>query len=235
MKLLFLVVILLNVAFFGWHSVSGGQQKEMVESIYAPPVSEKIRLLSEESTASQNDNRASIVASNETLEVALNKAIDNVVNDKANFLCPRIEIERKSDKAEVINALLAIKWNYQEKASTGSRARFWLYISAPKSPEAAKQIVSSLSAKSIDSFVINRGEMKNRISLGLFSSKERAVIAGEQIQKKSGYSVNIYDHMRNVPLEIIDIDQPVTEKDWSLFVSRLDLGAMAIKLEKNPC
>ncbi len=235
MKWLFFTVVLLNMAFFGWHNVSGGQQRKVVESVYGPPVSEKIHLLSEETAVPQGDYRAGAATSNESLEVALNNVIDGAVSDKVSFLCPRIEIERKSDKVFVTNALAAMKWGYQEKTSTGNRPRFWLYISAQASPEAAKRIVSSLSAKSIDSFVINRGEMKNRISLGLFSSKERAEVAGSQIQEKSGYDVNIYDHVRKVPLEIIDVEQPVSEKDWSLFVSRLDLSKMMIKLEKNPC
>ena len=77
--------------------------------------------------------------------------------------------------------------------------------------------------------------MKNRISLGLYSSMERADQAKKRIQDKSGFTVDVYEHMRSVPLQQVDIEQPVDEKDWESFVSRFDLSKMMIKLEKNPC
>jgi hypothetical protein len=69
----------------------------------------------------------------------------------------------------------------------------------------------------------------------LYSSKERAEQAKLRIQNLSGYRVDVYEHMRNVPLRQIDIEEPIDEKDWEQFVSRFDLTKMMIKLEKNPC
>ena len=83
--------------------------------------------------------------------------------------------------------------------------------------------------------MINRAEMKNRISLGLYSSSERAEQARQRIQDVSGYQVDIYEHLRTVPLEQFDVTQSIQEKEWERFVSRLDLSKMMIKLEKKSC
>lgn len=234
MKWLFLFVVLLNAGFLGWHGFVKDKPKSAQESVYSPPVSEKIHLLSEESANSEQVTHSN-VASNESLEEALNRVIDQTVAKSPALLCPRMEMERQEDKKQITQALNDFGWSYKEQEVTGKRPKFWLYIAAPDTPTTAAKIVKDLASKSVDSFVINRAEMKNRISLGLYSSQERAEQAKQRIQNISGYTVDVYEHMRNVPLQQVDIAQPVSEKDWERFVSRLDLTKMMIKLEKNPC
>ena len=234
MKWLFLFVVLLNAAFLSWHSFVQDKPEKVKESIYGPPVSEKIHLLSESPVAIEQDQNSEIESSESVVD-ALNKAIDGATRDEPELFCPRLETERQEDEKQIVQVLKDFGWSYQEREVTGKRAKFWLYIAAPETPAIAERIVQELASKSIDSFVINRAEMKNRISLGLYSSKERAEQAKVRIQNLSGYRVDVYDHMRNVPLRQIDIEQPVDEKDWESFVSRFDLTKMMIKLEKNPC
>ncbi|ETI61031.1 SPOR domain-containing protein [Marinomonas profundimaris] len=234
MKWLFLFIVLLNAAFLSWHSFVQDKPEKAKESIYGPPVSEKIHLLSEAPAVSEQDYNAGVVSS-ETLEEALSKVIDEASGDEPELFCPRLETERKDDKTQITQVLKEFGWSHKEREITGKRAKFWLYIAAPETPAIAERIVKELAAKSIDSFVITRAEMKNRISLGLYSSKERAEQAKTRIQGVSSYRVDVYEHMRNVPLQQIDIEQPVDEKDWEQFISRFDLTKMMIKLEKNPC
>jgi len=234
MRWLFLFIVLLNAGFLSWHSFVQDQPKKVKESIYGPPVSEKIHLLSESPAVTEQDYSAGVV-SNESLEDALNKVIDQTAEDGPELLCPRLETERQEDKKQITQVLKDFDWPYQEKEVIGKRAKFWLYIAAPETPAIAERIVKELASKSIDSYVINRADMKNRISLGLYSSKERAEQAKLRIQNLSGYPVDVYEHMRNVTLHQIDIEQPIDEKDWEQFVSRFDLTKMMVKLEKNPC
>ena len=232
MKWLFLFVVLLNAAFLSWHSFVQDTPEKSRESIYGPTVSEKIYLLSEAPIEQypQVDE-----VSNESLENALNKVIEQATVDAPELFCPRLETERSEDKKQIVRVLKDFGWDYQDREVTGKRPKFWLYIAAPETPAIAARIVKELAAKSIDSFVINRAEMKNRISLGLYSSQERANQARQRIQSVSGYPVDVYEHMRNVPLQQLDIAQPVDEKDWEQFMSRFDLTKMMIKVEKNPC
>ncbi|NLU99637.1 SPOR domain-containing protein [Marinomonas sp. UCMA 3892] len=234
MKWLFLFVVLLNAAFLSWHSFVQDKLEKNKESIYGPPVSEKIHLLSEAPAVTEQDYNARI-AYGEGLEDALSKVIGQASGDYPDLYCPRLETERESDSKQIVQVLKEFKWPYTEQEVSGKRPKFWLYIAAPETPAIAERIVKELASKSIDSFVINRAEMKNRISLGLYSSKERADQAKVRIQNVSGYAVDVYEHMRNVPLQQIDIAQPVDEKDWEQFMSRFDLTKMMIKVEKNPC
>ncbi|NVK75659.1 SPOR domain-containing protein [Marinomonas sp. CT5] len=234
MKWLFLFIVLLNAAFLSWHSFVQDKPIGEKESVYGPPVSEKIHLLSEAPAVTEQDYNAQI-SYGEGLEDALSKIIDQNSDDYPSLYCPRLETEREDDKKQIIQTLADFKWPYTVKEVSGKRPKFWLYIAAPDTPAIAERIVKELASKSIDSFVINRAEMKNRISLGLYSSKERAEQAKERIQNVSGYPVDVYEHMRNVPLQQIDIAQPVDENDWEQFMSRFDLTRMMIKVEKNPC
>lgn len=234
MKWLFLFVVLLNVVFFSWHSFIQDKSEQVKESVYGPPISERIHLLSEAPAVTEQDYTAGVV-SNDSLEEALNSVINQASVDASELFCPRIEVERENDKKQIVQVLDDFDWGYQVKEVTGKRPKFWLYIAAPETPEIANRIVKELAAKSIDSFVIHRDEMKNRISLGLYSSVGRAEQAKLRIQKMSDYSVDVYEHMRNVPLQQIDMEQPVDEKNWEQFLSRFDLAKMMIKLEKNPC
>ncbi|TYL49141.1 SPOR domain-containing protein [Marinomonas sp. IMCC 4694] len=232
MKWLFLFVVLLNAAFFGWQRVAQEAVTKKQDSVYGPPTSEKIRLLSEVSALKPEIEASVSVASQ--VEQALSKGLSDDLRSSAVF-CPRLETEHQEDKKQIIQALNDLGWPYKEKESTGKRAKFWLYIAAPETPALADRIVKELAAKSIDSFVINRAEMKNRISLGLYSSKVRAEQSKISIQNASGYVVDVYEHMRTVSLQQVEIDQPIDESEWEDFMSRFDLSKMMIKLEKNPC
>jgi len=234
MKWLFLFVVLLNAAFLSWHSFIQDKPSDHQESIYGPPVSAKIHLLSEAPAVTEEDYNAQI-SYGEGVEDALSKVIDQASGDSPSLYCPRLETEREDDKKQIVQVLKEFKWPFTEKEVSGKRPKFWLYIAAPETPAIAEKIVKELALKSIDSFVINRAEMKNRISLGLYSSSERAEQAKARIQNISGYAVDVYEHMRNVPLQQIDVAQPVDEKDWEQFMSRFDLTKMVIKVEKNPC
>ncbi|MDB4837110.1 SPOR domain-containing protein [Marinomonas sp.] len=235
MKWLFFLIVLANAAFLGWHGFVQRDLPAEVESAYAPPVSEKVYLLSEATPSEQGELQAVTVISNENLEGVIGDAVEGMVADSVSLLCPRVEIERADDRLLVEQALVQSGWQYQLQEVAGKRAKYWLYIAAPETTEKARQIVKELTEKSVDSFVINRGEMKNRISLGLYSSEERAGLSKERIQKMFSYSVDIYEHMRNVTLQQVDIERSINEKEWEGFVSKFDLNEMTIKLEKNPC
>ena len=236
MKWLFVAIVLLNAAFFSWDSFTQDVVVSQPQARYEPPVGETIYLVSE---LPAEVTKVATPATGEVAVASVQQALDSVLAEPVaattELLCPRIEVERAEEREQVVASLKAVGWGYQIQEVTGKRAKYWLYIAAPETPAMASNIVKALAAKSIDSFIINRGEMKNRISLGLYSSQARANQARERIQKASGYEVDIYEHMRTVALSNIDIERPVSESEWQNFISRLDLAKMMIKLEKNPC
>lgn len=238
MKWLLLLVVLLNAAFFGWSNFVQNKSELPQELVYAPPVSEKIRLLSEPENQEQQAEMEVAKAKSKEMDVALNKALTVAKTNAATIatpICPALEVEKTANDMQIVQALKKLGWRFSDKEVMGKRPKYWLYIDAPDTQDKARAIVKDLSGKSIDSFIITRAEMKNRISLGLYSSKERADEASQRIESKSGYKVNIYDHMRTVTLHHIEIEQPLNNEDWEMFLSQFDLTKMMIKIEKSAC
>jgi len=234
-KWLFYLFVLANAAFLSWNSFVQDDAAQPKQAVYAPPVSESIRLLSEPPS---EEDKVKEKTQTEQMEEALNQAVaaSTVAQGATDgVFCPRIETEKSSDEAQIVKTLKSFGWAYKEGETLGKRPKFWLYIDAPATKQRATEIVKDLASKSIDSFIITREEMKNRISLGLYSEKGRAEQARERIQTLSGYTVNVYDHMRTVSLHQITIEQSINEEDWNAFLAQFDLTKMMIKLEKNPC
>lgn len=240
MKWLLVALILVNAGFFTWSSLRQDVIAPHVTPVYQAPISVPIQLVSE-LTASEleeltrgNTSEESAPTAPANVQEALNLALGG--SDKAeSLLCPWFETEKKADQTLATNVLEKLGIEYRNKEVSGLRPKYWLYIAAPETNARAQEIVKDLTDKSIDSFIINRGEMKNRISLGLYSSQARADQARQRIAAATGYRVAVFQHERNVTLQQTSIERPISELEWEQFLSELDLSKIMIKLEKNPC
>ncbi|MCO4787173.1 MAG: SPOR domain-containing protein [Marinomonas atlantica] len=247
MKWLFLLTVLANAGFVAWLGFSAADSKIEKGAVYGPPVSEKIYLIGEEhpdSNVALSTNVYSNVPASTAESVAdeVGQAVNSMLKNNAaavieteNLLCPVVVLERDADRRLVTEALKEEKIAFTQQETTGKRDKFWLYISAPATTAQAQDIVARLKLKRIDSYIISRGDMKNRISLGLFSSQERAEQAQVSITERSGMPVNVYPHQRSVKLYELLLDQPIIEQAWENFLQTLDLSKLLIKIEKNPC
>lgn len=244
MKWLFFLLILANAGFVAWQGFAAATLNVTEQPVYAPPVSERIYLVSETSSdaALEQRNQTEVVepeGSADKVAAQINAAIEKASlatsATSEQLLCPVIVLERDADRRTVVSLLNQHQLSFSQNDTTGKREKYWLYISAPSSSEAAKNIVARLKQKKIDSYVITRGEMKNRISLGLYSSKTRAEQAQAAISERSGMLVNIYDHERTVSLYELLLANPIPESDWEKLVGQLDMSKLLIKIEKNPC
>lgn len=249
MKWVFLLLVLANAGFVAWQGFAAADKRTEQASIYAPPVSERIYLigelrpddgdvaeLSEVVTAPEPEPvQAMVDELDQVVAAAVLQQNENGQKPAEDLLCPVLVLERDADRREVSQALRANNLDFSQNETSGKRDKYWLYISAPATTAKAQDIVAQLKLKRIDSYVISRGDMKNRISLGLFSSKERAQQAQQAIAQRSGMTVNIYEHQRTVALYELLLAQPISEKDWAQFIQQLDLSKLLIKIEKNPC
>ncbi|SBS37219.1 hypothetical protein MSP8886_04029 [Marinomonas spartinae] len=237
MKWLFFIIVLINAAFFGWAHMIKHNAAQVNDHVYAPPVSTSIRLLSEPANSEEKAAMVKAKQQSQEMEASLKKALtvaEANANDRS-MLCPQLEVEKNADDAQITHALTKLKWKYSDKQVMGKRPKFWLYIEAPDTHAKAREIVNALHERSIDSFIITRGEMKNRISLGLYSSQEGADEARKRIESKLRYKLNIYRHLRTVSLHQINVEQPISDEDLEKLLSQFDLTKMMIKIEKNPC
>lgn len=263
MKWIFLLLIMANAAYVAWQSVAAADKKVEQDLVYAPPVSEKIYLIDEEAAPTDAPIQTPAIEAPALVQVAEAEAVVEKVQEaiqkaevkqqvdvkqpvevkpeavaaapKQDLLCPLIELEKDSDRSLVEVALKSRKLAYKKSETTGKRDKYWLYIAAPATTAQAQDIVSRLKLKRIESYVIARGDMKNRISLGLFSSKDRAEQAQQSIASQSGMKVQIYEHQRSVSIYQLLISKPVEKKSWMEFEQSLDMSKLLIKIEKNPC
>jgi hypothetical protein len=85
---------------------------------------------------------------------------------------------------------------------------FWVYLGPYRSFDAAAKMSAELRVKRVDNFIIRSGELQNAISLGVFTTEERAEIHAKGLRKKK-YDVAV----RRVAKE--------TERYWMAY-TRLD-------------
>ena len=64
-------------------------------------------------------------------------------------------------------------------------ADFWVYLGPYSSFDAAAKVGAELRTKRIDNFIIRAGNLKNAISLGVFTTEERAAIHAKGLRKKA--------------------------------------------------
>lgn len=235
MKWVFLLLVLANAGFIAWQGFSGSDRAMAKSPIYAPPVSEKIYLIDEMNPDTVQGVAQRSMTSSERIADEINQAVAKQQPSTQQWLCPVISLERKQDQAPVIAALNEAGFEFTREEASGRRDKYWLYIPAPDSTAKAQSIMKRLKQQGIDSYVVASGEMRNRISLGLYSSQVRAEQAQQSIAERTNMLVSIYEHQRDVSLLELLLAQPVSEADWQQFVSRLDLSKLLIKIEKNPC
>ena len=238
MKWLFLVMVLGNAGFVAWQGFSAADAGVLQQPVYAPPVSERIYLVGEVRPDESDDvvtpvEQQPLTEADKVL-ASLQREVDKVSTED-DLLCPIVTLERNADTLTVMDVLRQQGLAFSERKATGKRDKYWLYISAPATAEKAQDIVAALKLKRIDSYVISRGDMKNRISLGLFSSKDRAEQAQASISEQSGMDVNIYAHQREVGLTELLLAEPITSGRWDSVMMALDFSKLLIKIEKNPC
>ena len=239
MKWLFFLLVIINLVVFGWFNLVAINQDVVSDPIYAPPVSQKILTLNEVPKVVKPPEPKAKEIEFKAVEDELREITDafeqlSSMNSMQSF-CPRIEFEKEQDKRAFLPQIDALGWLYQESKIEAERQKFWLFINAPETREQANRIVTALKVRGVDSFIINRGEMKNRISLGLYSVAITAEKERIRISDLSGFDVRVYPHLRKVPISAVNITKAINESEWKNFTSQINFGKMMIKLEKNPC
>lgn len=110
------------------------------------------------------------------------------------------------DAAEVALARLADRGYQARLRETGGQIRsgYWVYIPPLGSRNAAKEIDSQLREKGVtDLFIVTGSENRNAISLGLFSTAERADQRAAEIGRM-GFSPQIAERFRDATVYWLD-------------------------------
>ncbi len=179
MRILILLLILANLAFYYWAS-----QYQSSEIIFTQPQSvpgyKPIKLLSEleQETPQQAD---SVSLANEQVTLA-SQAKEVVVQQKCFSLGP-FDKEEKSD--EIYNTLFSSGIQAKQRKVDERRPKsYWVYLAAHESQQEAEKTVEFLKKNKISEFYIWLDPpQKYAVSLGLFKKLETARNKINQVSK----------------------------------------------------
>ncbi len=136
---------------------------------------------------------------------------------------------------QVINRLSAldIKLALQSIEIVG-KTDYWVHLQPQLSRKAAIKLLRELQAKKIDSFLITEGELADGISLGFFTSEERAKnVLQERI--KQGYEAKI----KQVPRTHTELWAVFERGEYSKFSDtlweKIKQGNKGLERRKNYC
>ncbi len=111
---------------------------------------------------------------------------------------------------------------------------WWVHMPAFASEGVAMEMVAELQAKSIDSYYMRNGDMAGGISLGVFSRRESALIAQQQLADR-GYPTSIREVFRMEERPYVALTMPDgtlrETPEWMGFLA----SAGAVEVSENAC
>jgi len=163
---LLLLILLNGVVYLAGKSEQGFDA--LVDRADAGGLSGNIQLLSERNGPVANSDEGASVAAP---EVALKSG-------QCLILGPVLQVSSIKDEQKKNPGLLAYSEEYERGAD------YWVYLGPYPSFNAASKVSAELRAKQIDNFVIRKGELKDAVSLGVFTDAERAATHAKGLLKK---------------------------------------------------
>lgn len=237
MRWILVSLLLLNLIYFGWgywHEARGGLEvASRVSAGQASPGDSTLVLLTERLPSPGSPSPPPSITPEKP------KAQPPQIparQDVARSVCLRIgpfdaEEARRALLAELVQAGLTAQSPAPEPYVT---TQFWVMLPPYETRRRALQTLRELQARKIDSYLVSSGELKNAISLGLFSREELAKGVQEKI-REAGYPAEIRPKdKQNQRLWLLVIaDQPLenTTKSLASLVSRQS----GIKISNTSC
>jgi hypothetical protein len=152
--------------------------------LYSPAVAvgddkTRISLLSETTSGGGESVQSAVSLKGGASKVAA-AGITADINDKGCLLLgPYKSRDELRVDAKLVGGARMSAESYERSAD------FWVYLGPYPSFGAAAKISTELRAKRMDSFIIRRGALKNAISLGVFTTEERAEVHAKSLKSKS--------------------------------------------------
>lgn len=206
MKWITIIFLLVNVAYFGWHlnqqinqaipATANETDTSLSSSVPLVLLSELNELppLREESTIPQHEQgqNSTIAITEDLLDEMPAFTKEGACITIGPFQAGIADAERISIKNWLTVRSIPVREHIEEQRT---RERYWVYLEPKATEEEAKAQVEALKQKGVsDYYMITRGDMKNAISLGLFSSQDKVNNRLEELAKEGYQPVVIPQH-----------------------------------------
>lgn len=237
MRWIFFLLLVANLVYFGWEldRETTIQRKQASALLAIPATAQQLQLINEMPSppAPRTVEPApevvidTIVASAEMADPAMVTELPEIQADVTAANIPVYSCYRYGPILDEEPATNLQNWFVQRNFVATIQAReepgkqmYWVYLAPQQSRENAMALLKEMQSKGLDDFrLINRGDLQNAISLGLFSSREAVNNRLEELKEK-GY----------VP---VVVPYANVKKIYSLDVRITDTSAMQQELQQG--
>lgn len=215
MRWVFLLLLVLNLFYYGWSHLNGPVQAGNVRLLEKyPETQESIRLVSDRGAYRE---RAPVVLPNRDICVYMGG------------------IEREEVVKQLEQRLLSLDIQAEiEEVDSTVATDYWLYLPPLASRQASLMQLKELQARKIDSYIITQGDLINGISLGIFPSSDSAGSVMQRL-RDAGYQ----PAMRELPRAHREYWVRVTPEGSRLvddeLLGRLILSFPGLRHEQKEC
>jgi len=235
MRWIFITLVLLNGAYFGWEFWQQTHHPtiQKADASSVPPLrGEKLELLTERLPAPGSPVPPPTIAP----QTAVASPKTGAVQQQDEKICSSVGPFDSEAKPKRLVKELAGAGVYAilDSRVTDRETQYWVILPPAADRHQALQTLKELQARKIDSYLISTGDMKNAISLGLFTRDELAKGVQEKI-KEAGYPAEIRLKERSDTEFWVRIrpGQPVenAKKVLNSYVA----GDSGVKISNSPC
>jgi hypothetical protein len=143
--------------------------------------------------------------------------------------------DEKKAADEAVAAIQSAQFEaHVETLEVDDRSDYWVHVGPFVSRDRALAVLLDLRGKNIDSFLIGDGELKNGISLGLFSQKSSAERLAKR-HKAIGYPLRVFEVKRVKPSYQLYASGRVEKSDLVALMKDYGLVVNPAKKSKKSC
>ncbi|RLT98142.1 MAG: hypothetical protein D9N11_14430 [Ketobacter sp.] len=235
MRWIVLFLLIVNVAYFGWEFAYQSSPAVVAEAKSLPPLEgKKLVLLTERLPGAKSSAPppAPVIAKEQS---PVYRELDRV-DVKKQAMCVSVGPYEDESLGRAMIKNLAVEGVASEldQLELSKEMQYWVILPPSPTRKEAMQLLRNLQAKKIDSYLISSGELRNSISLGLFSKKQSAQGVMASV-KEAGFPAELVEKER-VRSEFwvrIQPGQPVENLEETL--ETLVVQGGDIKISKAAC
>lgn len=206
MRIFLMLLVLANLGFFAWQRWYSDDAQAALPPVHVDAGTAKRLVLvgEQESAVAVAEPERRVETQDTVIEAAPITETPAISSQPAT--CATLGPFEQLEAADVVRGRLEVAGNRAVLRETGGQIRsgFWVYLPPFPSRAAAEDIEDELRGKGVeDLFIVTASEQRNAISLGLFSTPERADQRAAEIGRL-GYAPRVAERFRDATVYWVD-------------------------------
>jgi hypothetical protein len=228
MKLIFIVLLVANLAFFLLQFLSKSDVTSSRQSTVA-----EYKNLGNLQTLKERESKTKPKTTEAKKDAPESTSSAASVGEKCELIGPFAELLHAEYLVERLTSLEISAGVKQIEIADGKN--YWVYLKPEMSEKEALRRLSEIQqSKAIDSYIIPSGELANGISFGQFPNEKEASAKAEQIRAQ-GYAAEIKEIPKSHNETWVEVreksDQKISEEKWAMLLKE----EKAIERRQNYC